>query len=147
IVRGAALAAGTTYKVTTAPHVYAERRNNRTMLKALAQAMRMNDLVINQPRTDESLGSSDIGNVSLVVPTIHPTLNVATEPTPSHTKEFEAVCRQPRAYAAAVSMASSLATLMLRILEDERLRSQIREEFEQGGYDAPGTDFADLAEA
>lgn len=148
IALGAAMMTGTTARVTADEHVYAERRNNRAMLRALASEMREQGLAIDQPRTDESLGSSDIGNVSLHVPTIHPTLNVVvSEPVASHSHAFAQATRTPLAMQRTVQMATALAALATRIAADEALLSDITDEFHEGGFDAPGTDFTDLFEA
>lgn len=144
IAQGAALAAGTRAKVTREPYIYTERRSNRTMLHALAPIMLENGLTINQVGRDESLGSSDIGNVSLAIPTIHPTVNVVEQATPSHTPEFAHATRKPLAYERSAAMARSIACLAVRILTDPALRKDMRDEFDLGGYDRPGTDFSDL---
>lgn len=144
IATGAALMAGTECVVTPDSAVYAERRNNRTMLEALAPEMLAEQLVTDQPPRDESLGSSDIGNVSLRVPTIHPTVRVVPSPVPSHSLEFAQATRRPYALAETAKMAAAMANLARRVLADDELRGRIRAEFARGGHDAPGTDFSSL---
>ena len=45
----------------------------------------------------ERLGSSDMGNVSLVLPTIHPTLAICDEGVPGHSTLFRDAAATPRA--------------------------------------------------
>lgn len=141
---GAATSTGTRSIVDVRGPVYAERRNNRTLLRSLAGHLRSCGIAIDQPLVDESLGSSDVGNVSLVVPTIHPTVRITDTPVPSHTKEFAAVADRPAARDAAAAMASALAHLIVQAATEPGLLRQAREEFARGGFDAPGTDFHDL---
>lgn len=141
---GAALSTGTTATLTEHGPAYAERRNNRVMLRQLAQHLATLDVPVDAPDVAETLGSSDVGNVSLVVPTIHPTIRIVDDPVPSHTTAFASAARQPLAYRSTLAMAQAQSMLMLDLLLQPELLAAAQEEFARGGFDPPGTSYTDL---
>jgi metal-dependent amidase/aminoacylase/carboxypeptidase family protein len=74
--RAAATATGTT---VTMRHglLYAEHKNNHTIASRTAEYLSSFGVEIEQPVLCGGTGSSDIGNVSLLLPAIHPYLKVA----------------------------------------------------------------------
>ena len=48
-------------------------------------------------RLIDHLGSSDVGNVSQVIPTIQPLMKIAPDGTPIHSRAFEAAAVSPLA--------------------------------------------------
>ena len=79
------------------------------------------------------LGSTDLGNVSLRVPSIHPMVAIAPEGTVLHTAEFAAHAESARADAVVVDGALALARTALDFLTDPDLRQAVRAEFEAAG--------------
>lgn len=65
-----------------------------------------------------SLGSSDVGNVSQVVPTIQPTVSISDSPIPGHSEEFKAAAGSPKGYASIAVAATLLANTALALLLD-----------------------------
>jgi amidohydrolase len=78
-----------------------------------------------------ALGSSDMGNVSQVVPTIHPYLAVAAPGTALHTAEFARQSVGPTADAALRLAVRTLAATVLELLADPRVLRQARAAFDQ----------------
>ncbi|MGN0713436.1 MAG: peptidase dimerization domain-containing protein, partial [Anaerovoracaceae bacterium] len=81
----------------------------------------------------EANGSTDVGNVSHVCPTIHPSFNIMApgEVYSTHTVEFrEATLREP-AKEALMKNVCALAMTGKEILDDPRLLAEIRREFRE----------------
>lgn len=83
--------------------------------------------------SDTLAASTDFGNVSYLVPGIHPLLRIADPGTALHTPEFREAAASPEAEAAAVDGAYGLARVALDYLEDDALAAQVRAEFDAAG--------------
>ena len=59
------------------------------------------------------LGSSDIGDVSVRVPAIHPFVAITAEEKSDHTPEFAAAAASPRGRAAMLASAAALARTVI----------------------------------
>lgn len=77
-----------------------------------------------------SKGSTDMGNVSHVVPSIHPYISLGSEKLVGHTAEFAAACGGPQGKRAMLLAAKALAMTTLDVLLQEELRRRMKEEFE-----------------
>ena len=78
-------------------------------------------------------GSTDLGNVSVRVPSIHPMLAVADPALSLHTEEFAAAAGSPTADAGVLDGAVGLALTALDVLADPGLLATVRAEFEAAG--------------
>ncbi|XP_071134821.1 xaa-Arg dipeptidase-like [Mytilus edulis] len=79
-------------------------------------------------KEDEIGGSSDMGNVSQIVPSIHPLYNIETIHG-NHTKDFTTASGDPKAQLHTLNQAKAMALTCLDILTDENLLKEIRDEF------------------
>lgn len=111
---GAAVGTGARAELTEGL-VYSERKNNRALAGFFAENMRRLGVDGEQPPAQGGIGSSDIGNVSLVVPTIHPYLKIADDVS-GHTPEFREAAGSPRGYAAMLLAAKGLAMTALDVM-------------------------------
>jgi amidohydrolase len=73
----------------------------------------------------ESSASTDMGNVSQVLPTIHPSIGINSLPAVNHQPEFAAHCATPDADAALLDGALALAWTAIDIAADESLRASL----------------------
>ena len=71
-----------------------------------------------------------MGNVSAIVPAIHPTIAVAPLDVPIHTVEFREIAASDAAHKALLDSAKALAMTAVDVLTDAGLRKRMREEFE-----------------
>ncbi len=72
----------------------------------------------------QSIGSSDVGNVSQVVPCIQPNLSVTAEEIPNHSEQMVAACKSKKGLEMISLGAKAMALTALRlILEPETLRA------------------------
>ena len=84
-----AAAAGVEVECRQKAPIYADMINNRVMLDFYLQNAAAAGRVVNEPQSASAVvGSTDMGNVSYAVPSIHPIIKVAPEDVAIHTPEF-----------------------------------------------------------
>lgn len=76
-------------------------------------------------------GSSDVGNVSQLIPTIQPTLHISDRPITPHTHEFRKACNQKMAYKQIAFGALLLGQTIQSLLQDSEKAEQIKKEHER----------------
>lgn len=108
---------------------FAERYPNMTMIERFkfhAESMG-EEMIYGDP--DEMTGSSDIGNVSVRVPTIHEYISIAPKSVVGHSKEYAEASCSAKGDEACLKGAKALALTALDLLTDEDLRKRAQEEF------------------
>lgn len=129
--RGAALSAGAELDIQPFEVPNDNMRNNAPLAEAMAGNLRrlgvteIEDLGV-------PLGSSDIGNVSQVVPAIHPTIAIGARSLVAHTPEFARAANSPEAHRGMILAAKALAMTGLDVLMDRDLLARIKADFENG---------------
>jgi hypothetical protein len=83
------------------------------------------------PPADVGVGSSDIGDVSQLVPTIHPYLQICKPGIGGHTPEFEQAAGSARADELTATGATALAWTAADVLLRPDVREELRETFRQ----------------
>ncbi|MGM0172030.1 amidohydrolase [Enterococcus mundtii] len=81
-----------------------------------------------ETKEQTSLGSSDVGNVSHVIPTIQPTVSIADEYIAGHSEEFKAAARSEKGLASIAIAAELLANTALDLFEKPELLDKIKQE-------------------
>jgi amidohydrolase len=130
VVKAAETLTGATSKMSMGS-IYAERYSNRVMDEIYKKYMEIQGEKVEYPDPDMKVGSSDIGNVSLKVPTIHPYFKIADPEVKSHSKDFANAAITDRAHESAIKTAKALACTAYEILTNEKVREEIRREFEE----------------
>jgi len=75
--------------------------------------------------------SSDMGNVSHLVPSFHGAFAIPTSPDVSlHSRNFAACAGTKEAHEAAMNCARGMAILAIRLLTDDALAEDVRRDFE-----------------
>jgi amidohydrolase len=77
------------------------------------------------PRAGSAAGSTDMGNVSLRIPSIHPMIGIDSLPAVNHQPEFTAHCNTPAADKAVTDGAIALAWTAIDCATDETLRERL----------------------
>jgi metal-dependent amidase/aminoacylase/carboxypeptidase family protein len=75
------------------------------------------------------LGSTDMGNVSQVVPSIHPTIAIAPPEVLIHTPEFAAAAASQAGQQGLMDAAKAMAMTVVDILGQPRMLDKIKQEF------------------
>jgi amidohydrolase len=126
---GAARATGCTLTAVENDAAYEPLRRNAPLLDAFrANLTRLG--VSESPEVKDRLGSSDVGNVSQVLPTIQPLVKIAPEGTAIHSRAFEAAAVTPMARDGMLGAAKAMAMTTADLLADADLLGRIRREFE-----------------
>ena len=74
--------------------------------------------------------STDMGNVSYVVPSIHPTYRIGSGSEVNHTREFAAVANTSEAHAETLVAAKAMAHTCINVLTTDGLLEEIKKTFE-----------------
>jgi amidohydrolase len=78
----------------------------------------------------EGIGSTDAGNISQVVPTIHPYIKIGPDNLVAHTVPFREAAASPEGDEALLKGAKALALTALQLITDQELLTDIKAEFE-----------------
>ncbi|MCU0231380.1 MAG: amidohydrolase [Acidobacteria bacterium] len=125
VVEGVARATGTTATMNEIDNLYDEMVSNPVLAAAWEREARRAGLDP-LPGPGGTIGSLDMGTLSHLVPSLHPTFRITERPTPTHTPEFTRAAASPRAVEAASRAAVTLARTGLAILTEPRLLSEAR---------------------
>jgi amidohydrolase len=136
---GAALATGTSVEVEHTAPLYTERKNNHVMADRLSSHLTELGVDVEPASFGNPSGSSDIGNLSLSLPIIHPYMQIADRGTPGHSIEFRQAAGTTRAHEAALQMVTALASLGAELITDSNLMDEVKHEFTTGGPDLAPT--------
>lgn len=109
--------------------LFAERYSNHRMDQVYLENMAEIGVKLHFAKPGETEGSSDIGNVSLKLPTVHEYSSVTEERMNIHTAEYAALCRSEKGDVSCINGAKGLAMLACDILCNAALREEIMEEF------------------
>ena len=126
--KGAASATGANLNFKIIEPSYQSRKMN----KAMGEAFVKNLEIIGEPLTDlpeGSGGSSDIGNVSQVVPAIHPYISICDASVAGHSKGFAEASISERGREAMIAAAKALAMTAIDLFTDSDLMERVRTEF------------------
>lgn len=123
-------ATGCTCRHEWVGHPYAEMKNNEALsaVYGLHSATLGRTLAVPTAH-NRVVGSTDMGNVSQLVPSIHPMIKVAPTGTAIHTRDFAGYAISPEADAAVIDGAKAMALTAVSYWTDPALQAQIRSGF------------------
>jgi amidohydrolase len=113
---GAATATGCRVIVTADPTVHEPLKANPTMASLFAKNLELIDFPEDPDDGQAGYGSTDCGNVSQRIPTIHPYVRISPDGVPGHSREFAQWARSPLARAGMLAGAKALALTALDLL-------------------------------
>ena len=124
-----ALATGARVEYRWGDAQYAAMRTNNP----LAEAYRSNLVAVGREVTDDesrrSMGSTDMGNVSALLPAIHPTIAIAPREVSAHSPEFARWAASEDGHRGLLDAAKALAMTAVDVLVVAELRQQMQEAF------------------
>jgi len=129
IFQAAALATGCSLKLSFDEEPYVDLRNNGVLARLFEENLRRVGLDPEEGVPWENAGSTDMGNVSHVVPALHPTLSIASADVAGHSEAFLRASGSPRGYQAMVDAAKALAMTGADLLAAPALIEQAKVEF------------------
>jgi amidohydrolase len=127
---GAAAATGARLEYQWGKVLYAPLRNNLTLAELFRQNMK--PLGREMPLASSGrVGSTDMGNVSQIVPGIHPTIAVAPEEVVIHSPEFAEVAASEAGIKGMLDAAKALAMTVVDLIASPEIVTKVKEEFDQ----------------
>jgi len=128
---GAATASGARLKYRWGEVRYAPMRNNLTLARLFRRNMQSLGRRIQLTHPESSVGSTDMGNVSQLVPSIHPIVAIAPPETPHHSTQFAEIAASEAGQRGLVDAAKALALTVVDLVSHPEIVIKIREEFER----------------
>ena len=130
---GAATATGCRVQVTVDPRIHDPLKPNGPMATLFERNLARIDFPLDPDDGQAGYGSTDAGNVSHAIPTIHPYIRTAPDGVPGHSREFAEHNATPLARAGMVAAAKALALTALDLLADPAALQSAKEEFRRLG--------------
>lgn len=128
--KGSALSTGTELEIKEVGNPYDAMVSNQELVHLFKETLELVEFV-DRAKHKEGMGSIDMGNVSRVVPSIHPVLSLTSDIVPGHTKEFADLCNTPHAYDTMLLAGKAMAITAVKVLQNPELQNRIKLEFEQ----------------
>ena len=127
---GAALATGTKLKISNYEFSYDDMQTNQTLSDVYTNnliSLGVSEQSITEDQGDH--GSLDMGNVSQVVPAIHPYIQICDDYFVCHTHEFREAALSEQGREAMILGAQTMALTGYDVLTNQTLLQKIKEEF------------------
>ncbi|MCM3796237.1 M20 family metallopeptidase [Priestia megaterium] len=127
---GAALATGTKLKISNYEFSYDDMQTNQTLSDVYTNnliSLGVSEQSITEDQGDH--GSLDMGNVSQVVPAIHPYIQICDDYFVCHTHEFREAALSEQGREAMILGAQTMALTGYDVLTNQALLQKIKEEF------------------
>jgi amidohydrolase len=126
---GAALATGARLEFGRPGPGYEARLPNPVLVSLFKDNLTALGLDVELATGNERLGSSDIGNVSQVVPAIHPYIAIGPEEIGGHTAEFEKASASPAGHDGLIHAAKALAMTAVDLLAEPTNLAEAKQAF------------------
>jgi amidohydrolase len=123
-----ALATGCTHEIKPVSKPYSEMRDDagmRVLYRRNAEALGRKFVDLSEDMAQRTAGSTDMANISLAMPTIHPMLGLDSFPVVNHQHEFAAFCATPVADKAVVDGATAMAWTAVDMATIDALRTRL----------------------
>ena len=127
--KGAALATGARLEYHWGDKVYAPLKNNAVLAKLFSENLESLGRHIDIFDLQIPIGSSDMGNVSQVVPSVHPMIAVAPAGVSLHSAEFASAAASEAGHKALLDAAKALAMTVADVLGQPEALKKIRQAF------------------
>ena len=126
---GASIATGARLEYRWKDKTYAPIKNNMTLAELFKQNLESLGRQVEAFDPRFGMGSTDMGNVSQVVPSIHPTIAIAPPGVLIHTPEFAAAAASKAGHKGLMDAAKAMAMTVVDILGQPGILDKIKQEF------------------
>ncbi len=130
-LKGAATATGTRLEHRWGELCYAPMHNNLTLARLFVENMKSLGRQILLEDPGQSFGSTDMGNVSQLVPAIHPSVAITPAGTSTHSPQFARAAASEAGTKGMIDAAKALAMTVVDLLTSPETINRAREEFAQ----------------
>jgi amidohydrolase len=128
---GASVASGARLEYRWRDRAYAPMKNNAILAQLFSQNLESLGRHVEAFDPRFGFGSTDMGNVSQVVPSIHPTIAIASPEVFIHTQEFASAAASEAGHEGLMDAAKAMAMTVADILQPGML-DKIKQEFYSG---------------
>jgi amidohydrolase len=128
---GASVASGARLEYRWRDRTYAPMKNNETLAGLFKQNLESLGRHVEAFDPRFGFGSTDMGNVSQVVPSIHPTIAIASPGVSIHTQDFASAAASEAGHEGLMDAAKAMAMTVADILQPGML-DRIKQEFQSG---------------
>ncbi|MFW6118643.1 MAG: M20 family metallopeptidase, partial [Chloroflexota bacterium] len=128
---GASVATGARLEYRWREKAYAPMKNNSNLAGLFKQNLESLGRHVKAFDPEFGFGSTDMGNVSQVVPSIHPTIAIASPEVFIHTQEFASAAASEAGHEGFMDAAKAMAMTVADILQPGML-DRIKQEFQSG---------------
>ena len=126
---GAATTTGARLEYRWGDVYYAPLRNNLTLAQLFRQNMQSLGRKVNLSNPDNAFGSTDIGNVSQLVPSIHPFVAIATKEIATHSPQFASAATSEAGIQGLLDAAKALAMTVVDLVANPEIIAKVKDEF------------------
>ena len=128
---GAATATGAKLKYKWGEARYAPLRNNFTLARMFRKNLQSLGRRVHLVDPRIGIGSSDIGNVSRVVPSIHPLIAIASARAVTHSPQFAETAASEAGMRGLIDAAKALAMTVVDLVAEPTMLVKVKKELEQ----------------
>jgi len=128
---GAATASGARLEYRWGDTSYAPMHNNLTLARLFKQNMESLGRKVRLTDPSSAFGSTDMGNVSQLVPSIHPMVAIAPEEVSAHSPQFASAAASEAGTRGLLDGAKALAMTVVDLVASPEIVTKIKEEFRQ----------------
>ncbi len=129
--RGAARSAGCALKIKKRENEYAPFYPNYPMGRVFRGNMKTLGIAEDSFSETEEIGSSDIGNLSQALPTLHPEFKVGGKDAINHSREFLTAVVSKHGTEAMIAMTKAMALTVYDLLTKPALLAEVKKEFRE----------------
>ena len=126
---GAALATGARLDYRWGETVYAPMKNNMVLAQLFARNLESLGRRVDPFESHFGFGSTDVGNVSQVVPAIHPSVAIASSDVLLHSSEFVLAAASDSGHGGLLDAAKALAMTVVDLLNEPQALVKVKDEF------------------
>jgi len=129
--QASALATGCSVEISGMQPPMHDLRQNKALADTFARVHRSKTGPVDH-EWGISSASTDFGNITYALPSIHPGFSIPTEPNGgNHTPAFTSAAATLEAHQACLEVCKALALTGLRVIEDDKFYAEMRETFEE----------------
>lgn len=129
--QGAARQTGAKLEFIVGPHPLDDIVNNPVLVRTITKHFENLGEKVKAPDPKRGKGSTDMGNVTHVVPAIHPHLAIAPPNMAGHSREFAAASISKRGHDAMIIGAKAMALTCVDLFADPKLMAETKRTFKR----------------
>jgi len=127
--KGASLASGARLEYRWGDKVYAPIKNNAALAQLFSDNLELTGRRLDVFDLQIPFGSSDMGNVSQVVPSIHPMVAIASPKVSLHSPEFASAAASKAGHRGLLDAAKAMAMTVVDVIGRPEVLERIKQEF------------------